>query len=106
MIARLMPTALATSSIWASRTPRASNSSRVAAMIRASRSRRRSAAAERLWRPGAEGALFSDMRDIVRVCNSELQFSWGGSRPAFEDHDHLAARRLLVGDADRVDQPP
>ena len=44
MIARLMPTARAMSSIWASRTPRSSKSRRVAEMISASRRRRRVAA--------------------------------------------------------------
>ena len=64
-----MPTALAMSSIWASRTPRSSKSARVAATISASRARRRAAAAER--RPSVSGARVL-MGGVYDSCNSEL----------------------------------
>src|SRR6478735_9293388 len=56
MIARLMPTARAMSSIWASRTPRSSKSRRVAEMISASRTRRRAAAVPPRPAAGVEGS--------------------------------------------------
>jgi hypothetical protein len=64
-MARLMPTALAMSSIWASRTPRSSNSARVAAMISFSRARRRAAPAER--RPSFSGARVAMEAMVVKV---------------------------------------
>lgn len=70
------PSARTTSSIWASLTPRASNSSGVAAMIRASRSRRRSAWLGRRGRPPStvpSAGLRSRMAHIARRCGSELQ---------------------------------
>ena len=117
MIARLTPTAFATSSICASRTPRASKSSRVAAMIADSRCRRRSAAADRRrsGRRGVTGASDSASDsggwvtpDMVRACNRELhacaQRVSGGrapcrwssvSRPHGGDLDGRSLRSLL-----------
>ena len=62
-MARLMPTALAMSSIWASRTPRSSKSPRVAEMISASRTRRRAAAVP--LRPVVGGADGSEVMGPV-----------------------------------------
>src|SRR3954471_18930748 len=87
MIARLMPTARATSSICASRTPRASNSSRVAAMICASRSRRRSAAPARRGRVTVGSVMRASYARATRSCTrcDHAHGGWGFSTRSGSD---------------------
>src|SRR6478735_5811629 len=114
MIARLMPTDRAMSSIWASRTPRSSNSRRVAEMISASRCRRRDAAvppragtfadvgsvlmAVSLGRSSAAGRLWFDAGVLVAAARRALE----ATVPAFVPALLLA---VLVGLLVAV-QPP
>src|SRR5512145_2109242 len=90
MMARLIPTARAMSSICASRTPRASNRARVASRISFSRARLRTAAAER--RPSVLGCMRGSV--LMSPCYVPCNREW---------HDRLQVA-LAVKSPDGVDR--
>ena len=89
-----MPTALAMSSIWASRTPRSSKSRRVAEMISASRSRRRAAAVPPLA-PVAAAVVDSVLMAVSLGRTRARGRARCGSMPAWPPSDSVACSLSL-----------